>query len=777
MNDSNEIVRLIMPVIKRLPIIFLIFVGTVFVASRAVRYISPVYESTVKIKIDISDEGMANSNLFEDFDVFSAKSTIETEIEVIKSKILIGKVIDKLPEFVTSYWREGDLRKQELFRETPFIVESVIKDEKFYDRQFLLNVVAQDSFNLSVMIKGKMNFLGGNFDEIIETDYFDFKIIHNVEKAHLKLIDKYSFKVHSKDNLVSQIRGNIDIKAVSKDVDVIRASYKNHIPEKAASFLNTLAQTYIDDFITNKGETASRTISFVDKQLEIVSIKLRKAELALEAYKLKNNIVDTRQETASDLAKLSQLKIQMTNLEMEEAVLNNLDEMVNNDKDFTEVALSFDAFKGALFTELIKELQYLQSNRRELLLKYRPSNQKIQNIDIKIRGTKNYIIESIANARENIEIKRKKIDAAVKYAENELADLPTKEKNIVVLRRKFALLEANYNFLAQKRVEASILEEANIALHRVIEYAVPPKAPISPNKTLIMAVSGFLSIVLSLVFIFLRIFLQAQINSKEQLEKYTEVPIVAVFEKIKENIIKQPVDVQIAETFNRLLSNLQLHSLLRKGDVVTITSAIEQEGKSFVVYHLAELLGKMGWKVLVIDFDLNIKKSGSNFKFVGAFGLTNYFKGQQALNELINDTDIENVQMISTGRIQKSAPPLINYDDFFSEVEKIRSNYDVVIYDSSGTITSNEAVFLMHRSNLNLYLVGANHTKSHYLNHSDILKDEYDIKNLHLVLNGVTGSVNYSGYSINRKIDWRESKIYMMKKFSFLFSKLKRRAK
>lgn len=772
MNDSNEIVRLVMPIIKRLPIIALIFITTVFIANRATRYMSPVYESTVKIKIDISDEGMANSNLFDDFDVFSTKSTIETEIEVIKSKILIGKVVDQLPEFVTSYWREGDIRQQELFRETPFLVESVIKDEKFYDRQFLLNVVAQDSFVLSVMIKGKMNFLGGKFDEIIETDYFDFKIMINEERRDLKLIDKYSFKVHSKPSLINKIRGNLDIKAVSKDVDVIRASYKDHIPEKAAAFLNTLAQTYIDDFITSKGETASRTISFVDKQLEIVSIKLRKAELALEAYKLKNNIVDTRQETASDLAKLSQLKIQMTNLEMEEAVLNNLDEMVNSEKDFSDVALSFDVFKGALFTELIKELQYLQSHRRELLLKYRPNNQVIQNVDIKIEYTKDYIKESIANARENIEIRRKRINKAVQEASSELADLPTKEKHIVILKRKFALLEANYNFLAQKRVEASILEEANIALHRVIEHAQVPSSPIAPNKTLIMAVSGFLSVVVSVVFIFLRIFLQAQINSKEQLEKYTEVPIISVFQKIRENIIKQPVEVQLKETFSRLFSNLQLYDLLKKGDTITVTSAIEKEGKSFLVYHLSELLAKMGWKVLVVDFDLNHKKSGSNFKFIGAFGLTNYFKGQRELTDLINETDIPGVEMISTGRIDKNTPPLIDYAKFFADIEKIKSNYDLVIYDSSGTITSNEAIFLMHQSTLNLYMVGANHTKSHYLNYSDVLKDEYDIKNLYLVLNGVTGSVNYSGYSMNRSIDWRQSKIYILKKIDFVAKKL-----
>ena len=93
----------------------------VILAKQYIKYATPMYQSTGKIKIDDGSIGLSNSNLYKDFDVFSGTNKVLTEIEVLKSTNLIKKTLEKL-DFGTEYYRVGKVKTSELHHESPFLV-------------------------------------------------------------------------------------------------------------------------------------------------------------------------------------------------------------------------------------------------------------------------------------------------------------------------------------------------------------------------------------------------------------------------------------------------------------------------------------------------------------------------------------------------------------------------------------------------------------------------------------------------------------------------------
>ena len=134
---NNENVRFLKPLLRGFPIVVLAMIIAVLAAKKYLNYVTPMYESTAKLKLADTQEGVPSANLFKDFDVFATPNKISTEIEVLKSTSLIEKTLEKLP-FSTEIYRKGKVRSVELFGDSPIKVESILNDEKNYDKNINL---------------------------------------------------------------------------------------------------------------------------------------------------------------------------------------------------------------------------------------------------------------------------------------------------------------------------------------------------------------------------------------------------------------------------------------------------------------------------------------------------------------------------------------------------------------------------------------------------------------------------------------------------------------
>ncbi|MCZ8285072.1 MAG: hypothetical protein O9353_06410, partial [Bacteroidia bacterium] len=310
----------------------------------------------------------------------------------------------------------------------------------------------------NILVSGKMNEptpLMGN-QLLIEKNH---KVISG--KKGIKIIDTYEFEFLSKEKLIEKIDNNLDIVSTDKDVPVIRINLKSNVPDKASMFVNKLAQTYIQDYIESKYRAANVTVNFLNQQIKEASEKLAQSENKIEDYRNENSIVNMKQETETDLRKVSQLKIQQTNIKMNLEAIDELNKYIAFGKDnFLALAPNFEAFTDLLSTEIIKSIKKLQSEKKDMLLTFTPDDERVLVIDEKLKDLTSYLIESIKNTKINLQVKYDRLSNDIKEAEQVFLTVPEKEKNMLIMTRDFDLLQSSYNFLNEKKIEAEIAQAA-----------------------------------------------------------------------------------------------------------------------------------------------------------------------------------------------------------------------------------------------------------------------------------------------------------------------------
>jgi uncharacterized protein involved in exopolysaccharide biosynthesis len=253
--------RLLRPFFRGLPIIVISMIVAVLVAKKYLTYVTPMYESTTKLKLADIHEGVHNSNLFKDFDVFTTSNKVAAEIEVLKSNVLISKALDSL-DFDMEIYRKGKIRTVELYHDSPFRVHASIQDDSLFDRNLALRVLSKSQYQIS--IPGRPSPVKGTFGELLRvqssTLLLSLDTNFSNRKPPMKLVDEYEIKFLSRQKLVDKIAKELDIIPIDKDVAVIRISFKSAVPEKAALLVNQLAKSYIQDFIEqiqNRGNNRS----------------------------------------------------------------------------------------------------------------------------------------------------------------------------------------------------------------------------------------------------------------------------------------------------------------------------------------------------------------------------------------------------------------------------------------------------------------------------------------------------------------------------------------
>ncbi len=735
MFNKNDIRRIVLPLVKGLPIILVTLSLAVFIALRTINYSVPLYEATAKIKLDDQQFGVSHNNLFKDFDMFSSVNKIDAEVEVLKSQLLLGKALHSMGDDVV-YYRHGSIKTSEMYNASPFKVTYVVRDSACYQTTFFLNVKDTNHVELSYTHQGKTTTLAGCFSVPLTTPLAEFMVTPTnatVRSGEVKLIDQFSFLILSKEQQLKTLNEkHLDVKALDKDIPIIRISYRSEVPQKSADFINALAKAYINDYVGSKSAAAEKTVAFIDKRLTQIAQELDHSEKNLQNFKLENHVVNTYQETETGLKKLSELSIQQTNLEMTETALNELYEYVTQNKDFSDAAPNF-GFGDLLFTESIKNLRLFTNEKRDLLTRYTTDNEKVKNVDAKIADLKKYIIEAIKNSKKDINIKKRELDMAVDVASHEFDGLPVRERNQVILERKFRLNEKMYNFLAEKKMEAIVAQNVNICFHRIIQYAEVPLKPVSPNKTLIVFVAGFLGIFVGIGIVFLIHSGRGRIESRYEIEKHSSLPLAGIIRRAT-----QQLDATLA--FNGLVKNLQLLHKLKKGDVITITSSIHQEGKTFTASHLSEAASRIGFNTLYIQADTFSENTSSN-----QMGLIDLLAKPSQTATFIAQHQGNTYAHLGLGNYNSTQAHLLNINTLTTLIGELKTAFDLIVIEAAPSTLTVDAITLMKLADTNLYLTRHNSSNFKYLANAEYIAQEYHINNISLLLNDYNGSSNFNG--------------------------------
>ncbi len=693
--------RQILLLIKGLPVIVGCFVLALFVARKMVSYTPNTYQSIARIKLDDQKYGFSNNVLYQDFDVFSAENKIESEAEVLKSPLLVGKALDSLGSFVRIA-RIGQMKNTELYDDSPISVSSTLTDPKMLDRPWRLDIAPDSSFTFGPGEGEEGPVSNGRLGEplLIGNEVITVSAKPDVIHARgLELTGPYALTLHSRDGLIASVSERLDVTAVDKEVAVLRVVYKDQHAQRTADLANALCKAYMEDYVYTRSAAANQTVRFIDEKLKKVGDDLTNAEARLEQYKRVNRVVNTLQETETGLRQVSSLEVQRINLEMNEKAVSELEAYIAQGDYFDGAAINF-GFGDLLLTELAKRLKQQRDERRDLLLRYTAESSQVVSHDEKMAEVVRYIKEAIARNKSEVITKRKELDEALLTASSQFDGLPKRERDMQVLDREFQLQKQVYEFLSQKRIEASIAASALISFHRVLQPATVAKEPVSPNRTLITFVAGLLGLVGGMALVLIWNASSGKVQAREEIEQRSAVPVSGVVRKGTPE-----------SDFDTLVKSLLVKGDLRSGQVVAVASTLCGEGRTSLSEGIAIALVRAGYPVALVHQELHTETDGTSV-------VNGYTRIARRVRE--GQADVEHITSLRTAE-------------------------GIVIVDALPTAMSVDGVQAMKAADLSLFVVRAGHTRSSALVQPDLLMAEYGLTNLRIVLNDAHRATSYSG--------------------------------
>ena len=247
------------------------------------------------------------------------------------------------------------------------------------------------------------------------------------------------------------------------------------------------------------------------------------------------------------------------------------------------------------------------------------------------------------------------------------------------LKRKYEYNEQTAVYLQQKRYEASLAKAGTESDHKVIDPArLDSDIPIKPKKSLAYFIAIIMGLFIPIAFISLRDFFSDTIQTRNDLQNATKIPILGVVghsEKTTSTAVVNAPKSIIAESFRGLRTNIQYLAVNKKNKIITITSSVGGEGKTFNAINLASIFALAGHKTLIIGADLRKPKLHKDFKIDQEKGLSNYLINKLKLSEIIQKTELKNLEVIGSGPTPPNPAELLDSLNMQELIQKLNKTY------------------------------------------------------------------------------------------------------
>lgn len=762
MNLNKEFRTLVVPIIKGFPILAIILIIAIFIARQVVNYSVPVYQTDAAIKIDNRDYGVGSFFLFneEGGPKQSLSSAFLTEVELLKTRSIKEETFKKL-DFFASYYKVGSYTTKEVYYKSPFKINFEVFNEDAYDKKYNLEYIDNGTFNIINNIDNSVNQV--KFDIPYQNKDFKITLLKNKPfwaetNPDINQGDIFAFELHSLESLVNAVNStNLFIKPVDKDITIIKVYYKHEVPEKASLFCNTLLETYIEQAKSLKNNQTSSTIDFIDREISEIGTKLKDAEGKLTIYKQSENLVNMNQETDATLKELTALDLRLVDFELQAVELNNIFDYLLSQNDVAAFSPNFKTVNDKVFEDGFMKLKAFELERSDLLQRFTPTSSEVQNIQTKISNLRNFLIQTIQKKLQNIEQQKQEVQINIDEVNARLKRYPDKQRKIAELERDVALAAQTYQYLTEKRTELGIAKSSSLVFHRIIDAAMIPEDPTSPNIPLIYGIFVFVALLVSLIIIYIRHYFTNKIESKEELKDYTNQPILSTISDIDKNHINN------IEPYLNLFTNiniLQKDKEPSKSWTILISSIMPNEGRTFVTAGLGRVMAHFDKKVLLIDLDNRKPELHRNFNLENTKGIADIVRNQVSVEDAIIPSGLNNLDILMGGNLNEIPEELVFSPNVAQIVADMKKFYDIIIIDTPPTAVHIESVALMHEADLNLYMVQAHKSRARFVKHIGTFMEEYKIPDFYLVLNGIRQSSGF--YAKSYRLGFRNRIIKLL---------------
>ncbi len=413
------------------------------------------------------------------------------------------------------------------------------------------------------------------------------------------------------------------------------------------NIIDSISNNYLSQNIARQAAQDAKSLEFLSNQLPKVRNDLDVAEDKLNEYRRKNDSVDLSLEAKSVLEQIV-----------------NVDNQLN-------------------------DLTFRESEISQLYTKEHP----------------NY--KALMEKRKTLQEEKAKLNKRVSV-------MPETQQEILRLSRDVESGRAVYMQLLNRQQELNIAKSSAIGNVRIIDNAVAQTKPVKPKKIVIILIGFIFGSVVAIGIVLLRVFLRRGIESPEQLEElginvYASIPVSEAFAnnavkkaswKNKNYDIKQaflavenPADLAI-EAIRGLRTSLHFAMMESRNNILMISGASPNAGKTFVSTNLAAVIAQSGKKVLFIDTDMRKGYTHNLFNVENTKGLSDILSGKMTVERAIQPLSMAGFDFIARGAVPPNPAELLMHKNFDALLSWASQNYEIVVLDTPPILAVTDAAII-----------------------------------------------------------------------------------
>ncbi|MCF7507559.1 polysaccharide biosynthesis tyrosine autokinase [Vibrio sp. D54] len=594
---------------------------------------TPIYKADALIQIESKSSGGISAMVGDMGELFSAESSATTEIEIIKSRMILGGTVDKFnlttvvsPNYMPIIGK-GLARLQG--EQISLSVSRFNAPSYAVGVPLTLEVIDSEKQTFRLLEDDNNVILEGKVGELLEKNGYQFLATELVAQTG----DSFTVSKISKLDAINKLQENLSISERGKQTGIISLSFSGEDRAKIQDILNDISQNYFLQNVQRNSAEAEQSLEFLKGHLPDIKTKLTASEDVLNRFRQENESIDLGLEAQSTLKVMVELEAQLNELTFKESEIS---------QRFTQ---DHPAYKSLL-------------DKRETLLKEKERlNKQVQ----KLPKTQREVLRMTRDVEVNQQIyiqllnKVQELNIIKAGTVGNVRILDNAQSFSKPIKPKKALIVVLATLLGGMAGVAFVLIRA--AFHRGVE---------TPDQIEQIGMPVYASVPKSIQ--------QLEFANKLKRNKGSNNELVLLAEA-------NPADLSI-EALRSLRTSLHFAMMEAKNNVLMISGPAPSIGKTFVSTNFAAVAAKTGQKVLLIDADMRKGYLQQCFGLRWDNGLSDYLSGKTSLSNIIKSTSIDNLDVVTRGQVPPNPSELLMHPRFKNFVDEMSAQYDLVIIDT-----------------------------------------------------------------------------------------------
>ncbi|NNH76966.1 polysaccharide biosynthesis tyrosine autokinase [Acinetobacter sp. ANC 5380] len=722
-EDTIDLKELFFSLIAQWKLIALCVILSLVCALLYLRTTPDTYSVDALVQVEES-KGTSAALLGELSSMMEQKQPAQAEIELLKSRLVLGSVIKNLNLDLQISGTENSFFDRLLSPhnyQTKYQTKSVVfqDDAKSFDvRKFEIPAYYLDKNLLLNFNANKFTLTDPKTQQILFTAPTNQESQHTSEQGTWKVAiysqdqfkDTYNIQKMSLPAAMGSITNNFSVAEKGKLTGILGLNYQGQDKEHITKVLNSILVAYSQQNIERRSAETAQTLKFLDEQLPELKQQLDIAEREFNKFRQQYNTVDVTKESELYLTQSITLETQKSQLEQQQA---------------------------------------------EMAAKYTNEHPVMQQMNAQLGA----INKKIGDLNET------------------LKQLPDLQRRYLQLYREVEVKTQLYTALLNSYQQLRIAKAGEIGNVRIVDTAVEPIKPIAPKKLQILILSIFLGGFLGTLLALLRNMMRSGIKDSSQIENELDLPVYATVPrspiqesrikllKKKKNIpilaIKNGDDIAI-ESLRSMRTAIHFAMSQAKNNIIMISGPAPEVGKSFISTNLATILAQSNKRVLIIDGDMRRGYLHRYLNHGNQPGLAEYLNNQQPLENIVKSTEVANLDIITRGKSPANPSELLSSAKLSELLDQVSLRYDHIIIDTPPVLAVTDGIIISQYAGVNLVI--ARYAKSQMKELELTLNrfEQVNVKVNGFILNDIqrgTGSYGYGyGYGYNYAYGYKASK-------------------